>query len=284
MKINAFKQELPEIKELFADKKVEERIRKTLLEVLNYLEIDNPEEVIEFTLAEAKNYVALADYERNVHQLFDKKRITQRIPVKLFNRAQVIFGQIKDYLQGHQIMDLGCGDGKVGELISKQGRHVVLADVYEHGNLSNLNLPFVKIPQNNPIPFDNDMFDTTLILTVLHHSDDPGQVVEEAKRVTKNGGKILVIESVYGVDAYGDLSEEQQRVVNCFFDHFYNRVIHYSEYEENKVNIPLNFQTPPAWEKFFAKHGLLQEKLVHLGFDQPTVPEYHTLHVLKVEK
>ncbi len=282
---NAFNQKIPEIKELFTDVKVETHIRDTLRSVLSYLEISDSEEVIGYTLNKAKSYKSLAEYEKSVHQLFDKKRITQGIPVKLGNRAKLMFNQIKDYVKGHQVLDLGCGDGKVGELISKQGRQVVLADVYRNGNISNLSLPFIQIKQKGKIPFDDNMFDTSLLLTVLHHSDDPSQVLSETKRVTKEDGSIIVIESVYGVKKYsGNLTEEQQRLVNIFFDHFYNRVIHYSEFKENKVNVPFNFQTPEAWKKFFAKHGLVQKKLVHLGFDQKTVPEYHTLHVLQVKK
>ena len=77
------------------------------------------------------------------------------------------------------------------------------------------------------------------------------------------------------------LSAEQQRKINIFFDHFYNRVLHYSKDAKTKVNVPFNFNTPANWEKVFAEFGLKQEGLVHLGLDQPTVPEYHTLHVLK---
>ena len=30
--------------------------------------------------------------------------------------------------------------------------------------------------------------------------------------------------------------------------------------------------------------GFVEEKMMHLGFDQPAVMEYHTLHVLRVKK
>jgi len=77
------------------------------------------------------------------------------------------------------------------------------------------------------------------------------------------------------------LPAEQQRKVNIFFDHFYNRVLHYSKDAKTKVNIPFNFNAPNNWEKIFAKCGLKQETIIHLGLDQPTVPEYHTLHILR---
>ncbi|MDO8627599.1 MAG: hypothetical protein Q7K42_03990, partial [Candidatus Diapherotrites archaeon] len=147
MKTNSFGCEIPEIKDVFNDPVVETSIRKRFLSVLNFLDIEDPEKVVEFTLEQAKKE-KLPAYERNVHNLFDQKRINQRIPAKLSNRAQTIFDQIKDYVKGHLVLDLGGGDGKIGELIAKQGRQVVLSDVYEHGNIVNTHLPFVKIKPN----------------------------------------------------------------------------------------------------------------------------------------
>lgn len=285
MKANAFGKEIPEIKDIFRDEKVKRYIEQRLTRVLNYLEIGSADKVVDRVIEAAQNYKRVSEYEYNIHKLFDQRRIIQRIPIKLSSRAQLIFSQVAKDLTGHHVLDLGCGDGKVGELIEKQGRRVVLADVYENGNISNINLPFVLIKQTDKLPFDDDLFDTTLLLTVLHHSDKPRKVIAETKRVTRKGGRIIVIESVYGIPGYSkNLSEEQQRLANVFFDHFYNRIIHYSEFEENKVNVPFNFQTPKAWKKFFEENGLRQKKVVSLGFDQPTVPEYHTMHVLEVTK
>ena len=123
------------------------------------------------------------------------------------------------------------------------------------------------------------------------------QVLREAHRVTRPAGRIIVIESVYGVghqefpvthhsrvQQYISLSPEQQRRVNIFFDHFYNRVIHFSSDPAQKVNVPFNFNTPERWKQIFERTGLRQEQVVYLGIDQPAVPEYHTLHVLAVKK
>ena len=284
-KNNAFGMQIPEIREIAAMPKVEAYLRKRLGGVLNHLEISDAEAVVSEVIKEAKGYAKISDYELSVHKLFNGRRITQRIPSKLGNRAELIFSQVKSHLTGHHVLDLGCGDGKVGSLISKQGREVVLADVYENGGISNLGLPFVQIKQAGNVPFDDSLFDTTLLLTVLHHSDNPLEVLREAKRVTKDKGRVLVIESVYGVPGYSkNLSVEETRLANIFFDHFYNRIIHYSQALDNKVNVPFNFHTPLAWKKLFEANNLVQLKVEHLGFDQPAVPEYHTLHVLEVRK
>ncbi len=280
---NAFGNKIPEIKTILKNGNVKKYIETTLKEVLTYLEIKEIKELVDFAINNASTYQDISDYEKKVHLMFDKKRGTQRIPVKLSNRAQLMFNQIKNHVKGRDVLDLGCGDGKVGEILQDiHGRDVILVDVYEHGNISNINLPFGLIKQNKKIPFLDSSFDTTLLLTVLHHSDDPVQVLEEARRVTKKGGRVLIIESVYGVEAYGALSEEEQRLANIFFDHFYNRIIHYSDFEENKVNVPFNFQTPQNWNTLFKKEGFSVVNTIELGFDQKTVPEFHTLHVLEV--
>jgi hypothetical protein len=117
----------------------------------------------------------------------------------------------------------------------------------------------------------------------MHHSNFPYQTLDDAMRLTKPGGRVIVIESVYGIDdetRFGRLNHEEQRLSNIFFDHFYNRVIHYSEDESKKVPVPFNFQTPGEWNRTLEQSGGKQIALVQLGIDQPTVPEYHTLHVV----
>lgn len=92
-----------------------------------------------------------------------------------------------------------------------------------------------------------------------------------------------MIESVYGINDetdFGKLTSEQQFAVNVFFDHFYNRIIHYNDDVTKKVNVPFNFNTPNNWQRVFESKGLEQVAVQYLGIDQCLVPEYHTLHVL----
>ena len=44
------------------------------------------------------------------------------------------------------------------------------------------------------MPFENKMFDVSLLIFVLHHAEDPKVVLSEAKRVTKD--KIIVYEDI----------------------------------------------------------------------------------------
>ena len=117
------------------------------------------------------------------------------------------------------------------------------------------------------MPYGDKSFDTTLLLTVLHHAAEPLSVLLEAKRVTR--GKIIVLESIY--------FDENHRKVNTFFDWFWNRVLH------QNINTPFNFNSPKGWEEVFTENGLTVEYSIDLGVDQPTVPEHHWLYVLKIK-
>jgi SAM-dependent methyltransferase len=233
-------------------------------------------------------------YEAQIHEILEKQQVAQRLPEKLASRAGLIYSQIEPYLLPGNVLDYGSGDGQVSELIAKnKRRQVTLADVYEHPHVKETGLKFHLFQQGAKTSFADGEFSNVLALTVFHHSSDPQNSIADVNRITKNNGRVIVIESVYGVNGeelplpmqknienYLSLSAEQQRKVDIFFDHFYNRVLHYSIDARTKVNMPFNFNTPTNWETIFSKCGLKQERIVHLGLDQPTVPEYHTLHVL----
>ena len=118
-------------------------------------------------------------------------------------------------------------------------------------------------------------------------------------RITKNEGRVIVIESVFGItklppylteeefrrsSRYLVLDQEQQRKANIYLDYFFNRILMYNKNPEKKVNVPCNFNTPNRWKSIFESVGFTQIEFKHLGIDLPIVPEYHTLHVLKVKK
>ena len=239
----------------------------------------------------SSNYLKLEDYEEQAHYVLEKEKVAQKIPEKLSARASLMYSQIEQYLLPGNVLDYGCGDGQVAELIAKnKNQKVTLTDVYEHNHVKETGLKFKLFNQGAKVPFDDNEFENTLALTVYHHSSKPLNSIWDACRVTKRNGRVIVIESVYDVNGkelpaamqkkiknYLSLSPEQQRKVNIFFDHFYNRVLHYSKDAKTKVNIPFNFNTPKNWEKIFAEYGLKQEIIIHLGLNQPTAPEYHTL-------
>ncbi len=293
--MSVFGAKTPEIREIANDPAISRAIKTLLVKALGHVGLAGGDagKVAADCIKLAGRYRTLAEYEKAAHSLLEGTGMSQQIEQKIAQRAQTIYSQVRGHVTKGSLLDLGCGDGLVGALFARNGSEVMLADVREHPAIRLHGLPFKMLEQTGRLPFDDGQFDNTLVLTVLHHSDDPIHLLKEVNRVTAKGGRAVVIESVYGVDgnglrkeeletasAYLELGAEQQRLTNVFFDHFYNRVLHYSDDPIKKVNMPFNFNTPENWTALFKGNGFREEQTVHLGIDQPAVPEYHTLHVL----
>ncbi len=284
MNKNAFGKQIYTLKEIVSDAKLHASLEQTLEDVLGSTGVPSMHvhAHTQLLLSYAKEK-SLEVYEEEAHALLERMQVA--VPQSLHDRAERIMKQIRPYVHGNTILDLGCGDGAVGAALAKQGYHVELADVYEHPFIKTHALPFIACNQRERVPKEEGLYDNVLLLTVMHHSDDPRATLQDAKRLTKSGGRIIIIESVYGISdesPFGQLSHEEQFKTNQFFDHFYNRVLHYSSDPKSKVNVPFNFNTPKGWEYEFCRAGLKKIQYVPLGLDQPSVPEYHTLHVVQV--
>ncbi len=93
--------------------------------------------------------------------------------------------------QGNTFIDIGSGYGTVTEVLREHDFEVSPVDVADQ-SVSKLLSP--KVYDGLTIPYPDQSFDFSLLLTVLHHTPEPKRVLSEAARV---GRKILVIEDVY---------------------------------------------------------------------------------------
>jgi len=196
----------------------------------------------------------------------------------LDRRALLISEQVAPYIVGDSLLDIGSGDGMVSWLLRERVSRIVLTDVHHYLD-PRINLQMHNYCQGQPLLVD-DTFDTCMLLTVLHHAEDPEGLLCETRRVCRN--RAIVIESVYGVppDPQGNkvislMDFERQRKYATFIDWLYNRVFH------DGVPVPYNFNTPRGWRKLFTAKGWSIFREIDLGIDQPLVPEYHFLFVLE---
>ena len=80
-----------------------------------------------------------------------------------------------------RVLDVGCGDGEVSQAILelRPDLHVEGAEVLLRGE------PRIKVSayDGRRLPFADKSFDAVMFVDVLHHTDDPAQLLREAGRV-----------------------------------------------------------------------------------------------------
>lgn len=102
-------------------------------------------------------------------------------------------GQVRDGL----ILDAGCGKGRFARLLAQCERRAIGLDPVES---------FLRVAQGQvaetrwvqgsltSLPFDVGVFEGALCIDVLQHIPDTRRAVSELSRVTRPGGRLLVID------------------------------------------------------------------------------------------
>lgn len=99
-------------------------------------------------------------------------------------------------------LDIGTGTGRILELMADRVERGMGIDVSSEmltvarTNLEAANLRNVHVRQGDMynMPVDDQSVDLATLHLVLHYSDDPAQVIEEAARVLKPGGRLVIVD------------------------------------------------------------------------------------------
>ena len=103
-------------------------------------------------------------------------------------------------------LDSGSGAGALAFALAPHVREVVAGDLVpellEHGRRRAAHAPNVTFVEADAtrLPFDRASFDLAGSLRTLHHVGRPELVVAELARVTRPGGRVLVIDQLASVD------------------------------------------------------------------------------------
>lgn len=100
------------------------------------------------------------------------------------------------------IADLGAGEGMIAQLLANRAKSVTCIDssrrMVEVGSalarkngLTNLSYKLGDIEQ---VPLKDDQFDLAFLSQALHHAQHPEKAVEEAFRILKPGGQLIVLD------------------------------------------------------------------------------------------
>ena len=110
-----------------------------------------------------------------------------------------------------KILDVGTGPGSVCLLMQREGYNLTPLDVVDQ-TLSSEVEPLIY--NGKKLPFDDNSFNTALILTVLHHTSNPKEILSEAKRVAD---KIIIVEDIYSNPIQKYLTFIVDSIVNMEF-------------------------------------------------------------------
>lgn len=94
--------------------------------------------------------------------------------------------------KGDKILDVGSGNGLISWELRKMGFEVVPLDIKSQAFEKSV-APVVYDGHN--MPFNEKEFDVALILSVLHHTTNQEEILNEVKRVSK---RIIINEDIYG--------------------------------------------------------------------------------------
>lgn len=148
-------------------------------------------------------------------------------------RAEIIVERINPYLKNSKnLLDIGCGNGYIASILKKQGKKITAVDIADNVLAKNIK---PVLYDGKKLPFADKKFDTTLLLTVLHHCPVPEVLFEEAMRVSD---KIIIIEDI--------CNNFWQKLMNVFFDSLQNRPLRF--YWNS-------YRSDLQWKTFFTKKG-----------------------------
>ncbi len=134
---------------------------------------------------------------------------------------------------GEQILDIGSGNGLISFVLREKGFVVTPLDIAE-GQYH----PYVKpiLYDGKHMPFEDKSFNTGLLLTILHHTNNQEEIIKEAARTCK---QLIIMEDVY--------KNSFQKYYLFFIDSLVN--LFYSP-------CPHTNRIEAGWEKLFNELGL----------------------------
>jgi SAM-dependent methyltransferase len=118
---------------------------------------------------------------------------SQRKPMQDFNN-------LADAIKGSTVLDFGSGRGHLAALIARAGFDCYTTDVMDYRCTDAGHLPFRQMASPVDVPYADDMFDSAIVKTVLHHVDAPDLIplLTNLRRVAR---RLIIEEDTYAVPA-----------------------------------------------------------------------------------
>lgn len=154
----------------------------------------------------------MTELELYYNKFNEDKRLTRRHGYVEFVTSMKYIHKYLEEFNNPKILDIGAGTGRYSVALAEEGYDVTAVELvkYNLGILKKKNSS-VKAYQGNATKlsrFEDESFDLTLLFGPMYHlysHEDKLKALNEAKRVTKKGGIILVayVMNEYSVITYG---------------------------------------------------------------------------------
>lgn len=145
------------------------------------------------------------------HTLRKTKPVLRVADDYIEKRAVTILRVVEPFLdKKNKILDIGSGTGHTAQKLINLGYKKVSCVDYTDMNTCLDTKPVLY--DGKKLPFEDNLFDVALLITVLHHTPDPELIVKEASRVAK---RVVIMEdthnnvfqqyATYAMDSIGNL-------------------------------------------------------------------------------
>ena len=173
---------------------------------------------------------------------YNKNELLKKIIYKFARkRAEIIYNALEGFIRKEEIiLDVGCGSCNIIEILKERNYNVVPLDIGDNSIIEGIN-PVVY--DGEKMPFKENTFDKSMILAVLHHTNQQKILIKEVMRVTKK--RIIIIEYVY--------TNKIDKLVTKFVDSLIN--LEFNGIQSNR--------TDSEWRNFFNTNGL---RIVNVKF------------------
>ena len=136
-----------------------------------------------------------SDLQQHAHALYTDPRSAENV------RETYEYASVARSLKSGQVLDLGCGVGRLGKVIAKRKRsdiELVGIDITPE-LLKEATEGYTALLEGDAhhLPFKDNTFDAVILHSILHHAAEPAVVAKEAARVLKPGGILIASDPRY---------------------------------------------------------------------------------------
>jgi SAM-dependent methyltransferase len=173
-----------------------------------------------------------------------------------------------------RLLDVGCGPGDWAQWIARD-----LPGLEPHGvdvvDGCTADIRF-QVYDGRRLPYPDGHFDAIVVFSVLHHADDPEALVSEIGRVSRTGGRLIVVEDM--------ASSRVQTFLTRASDLYGNRVRAFwraitgaRRWAMTRVPMTYRYRSYPDWVATFDAHRLTVIEMISI----PKLTIEHGVFVLE---